>query len=462
MALAFYGLVVTQSMEAIRLENLSLLRRTQEEFSYDLKKTIFSFVEGNYRKPAKRKVLDQINLTIAPGEKVGIIGANGSGKSTLLKVICSILEPTSGTVRIRGTIAPLIELGAGFDQEISVVDNIVFYGVMLGFSEREMRRRIPDILAFAELEEFADVPVKALSSGMVARLGFATATDVQPDILILDEVLSVGDERFKNKCKKRIENFWNTRTTILLVSHDLEFLRRSCERVVWLEHGRIRRMGATIDTVDAYIESVRQLDEAKFAEALPSTGSTLDAGTLESEAAISALVEVATTPPPDLSLAIPVGEAVISVQHHGETVRLDRVFVTCDQEQPTASIPFHQPFYVCIEYTVLRAIGSLRLGFYLYNQADQVIAETATSNTLPETGLICAIGQHRLHLKIPGILLIPGQYCIGNVGLYEEGFGHHQSLSQKLLTFEITETEESCCLWFGQGIINPPGEWALG
>lgn len=462
MAIAIYGLVITQSMEAIRLENLSLLRRTQEEFSYDLKKTVFSVVKGKYRKPAKRKVLDQINLTISAGEKVGIIGANGSGKSTLLKVICSILEPTSGTVRIRGTIAPLIELGAGFDQEISVVDNIVFYGVMLGFSERDMRQRIPDILAFAELEEFADVPVKALSSGMVARLGFATATDVQPDILILDEVLSVGDERFKRKCKTRIENFWNTRTTILLVSHDLEFLRRSCQRVVWLEHGRIRQIGATLDTVDAYIESVRQLDEAKFAEAVPAIGSTMGARALEPDSTVSAFVEAAMPGVPDTGLALPAGEAVISAQHHSQTVRLDRVFVTCDQQQPTASIPFHQPFYVCIEYTVLQTIGSLRLGFYLYNQTDQVITETATSNTLPETGLICAIGQHRLSLKIPGILLIPGQYCIGHVGIYEEGFGHHQSLPEQLLTFEITATEESRCLWFGQGIVNPPGEWELG
>ena len=172
-------------MEVIRLDNVSLARRTQEEFSYDLKKTLLSILEGKYRKPVKRQVLNQINLVVSEGEKIGIVGANGSGKSTLLKVICNILKPTAGQVRVKGAIAPLIELGAGFDPEISILDNIILYGVMLGCSEREMRKRTPEILEFAELEDYATVPVKALSSGMVARLGFAIATDVQPDILIL-------------------------------------------------------------------------------------------------------------------------------------------------------------------------------------------------------------------------------------------------------------------------------------
>lgn len=212
-------------MEAIRLDNVSLIRRTQEEFSYDLKKTLLSFLEGKYRKPSRRCVLDNISLVIEAGEKVGIIGSNGSGKSTLLKVICNILEPTRGKVRVKGNIAPLIELGAGFDSDMSVVENIILYGVMLGFGEQEMRRRIPEILEFAELEDYISVPVKALSSGMVARLGFAIATDIQPDILILDEVLSVGDESFRNKSKQRIEKFWQDHATILLVSHDLNFCK---------------------------------------------------------------------------------------------------------------------------------------------------------------------------------------------------------------------------------------------
>lgn len=240
-------------MEVIRLDQVSLWRRTQEEFSYDLKKTVLSFLEGKYRKPAKKLVLDRIDLVVKPREKVGIIGANGAGKSTLLKVICGILQPTSGAVRVRGKIAPLIELGAGFDKELSVMDNIILYGVLLGFSRREMINRTPSILEFAQLKDYALVPVKALSSGMEARLGFAIATDVQPDILILDEVLSVGDESFKDKCKQRIEKFWNADATVLVVSHDLEFVKHSCQQAIWLDNGKVQLVGDADRVVESYL-----------------------------------------------------------------------------------------------------------------------------------------------------------------------------------------------------------------
>ena len=243
-------------VEAIRLENVSLWRRTQEEFSYDFKKTVLSFAEGKYRNPIKKLVLDHIDLTINLGEKMGIIGANGSGKSTLLKIICGILQPTYGVVRVKGEIAPLIELGAGFDESLSVKDNIIMYGVILGFSRREMKQRAPFILEFAELKDSADAPVKALSSGMVARLGFAIATEVQPDILILDEVLSVGDENFKKRCQQRMQNFWQAQVTVLLVSHDLELVKQSCERAVWLDKGCIKMSGKADDVVDAYLSSI--------------------------------------------------------------------------------------------------------------------------------------------------------------------------------------------------------------
>ncbi|MFO5471758.1 MAG: ABC transporter ATP-binding protein [Dolichospermum sp.] len=243
-------------MEVIRLDNVSLWRRTQEEFSYDLKKTLLSVVEGKYRQPAKKLVLDNIDLVVEKGEKIGIIGANGSGKSTLLKIISGILQPTTGTVRVRGQVAPLIELGAGFDPEISVIDNILLYGVLLGFSRAEMKARARSILEFAELEDYALVPVKGLSSGMVARLGFAIATDVQPDILILDEVLSVGDEGFKNKCKQRMDQFWDDHSTVLVVSHDLDFVKQSCQRGILLKKGKIIFIGDADEAVKYYFNQI--------------------------------------------------------------------------------------------------------------------------------------------------------------------------------------------------------------
>ncbi|MEO1069923.1 MAG: ATP-binding cassette domain-containing protein, partial [Cyanobacteria bacterium J06638_6] len=180
----------------------------------------------------------------------------GSGKSTLLKLICGVLEPTTGTVRVRGRVAPLIELGAGFDPDLSVIDNIILYGVLLGYSKPYMQSRVKDILDFAELGDYGLAPQKSLSSGMTARLGFAIATDVHPDILILDEVLSVGDERFKNKCKQRLETFWQANATVLVVSHDLEFIRDSCHQAIWLDRGRIRYSGSAAATVEEYLTAV--------------------------------------------------------------------------------------------------------------------------------------------------------------------------------------------------------------
>lgn len=242
-------------MEVIRLNNVSLWRRTQEEFSYDLKRTILSLATGKFRKPSRKEVLKDIDLVISEGEKIGIIGANGSGKSTLLKVISGILKPTTGEVAVHGSVAPLIELGAGFESELSVADNIVIYGVLLGFSRQAMKSRIQDILEFAELHEYERVPVKGLSSGMMARLAFAIATDTRPDILIVDEVLSVGDESFKQKSQQRMEQLLSENTTALLVSHDLELIEKNCIRVLWMDKGKIRFVGNSENAISLYLES---------------------------------------------------------------------------------------------------------------------------------------------------------------------------------------------------------------
>lgn len=251
-------------MEVITLDQVTLLRRTQEEFSYDLKSTIFSMLQGSYRKPSRRLVLDNVTLSVKPAEKIGVIGMNGAGKSTLLKVISGILKPTRGSAKVRGSISPLIELQAGFEPEISVAKNIVLYGVLLGFSQAEILARVPHILEFAELQDYAMAPVKSLSSGMAARLGFAIATEAEPDILILDEVLSVGDERFQQKCYQRIEKFWQGRVTMLFVSHSLDQVRQFCDRVVWLHQGRVELIGSPEEVTRAYLGAVKRGLERTF------------------------------------------------------------------------------------------------------------------------------------------------------------------------------------------------------
>jgi ABC-type polysaccharide/polyol phosphate transport system ATPase subunit len=240
----------------IEFKNISLWRRTQEEYSYDLKRTIFAVIKRRYRPPTRRRVLNDLSFTVRRGEKVGIIGPNGSGKSTTLKLIAGILKPTSGSIRVDGDVAPLIELGAGFDPDLSVVENIMYYGVLLGRSRAQVRAGVDGVLDFSGLFDHANEPLKALSSGMVARLGFALATETRPDILILDEVLSVGDEAFRRKSWERLQRFWDERSTILLVSHEAQAVKRMCDRALLLEEGQLIADGSASEVSDLYLERI--------------------------------------------------------------------------------------------------------------------------------------------------------------------------------------------------------------
>ena len=184
-----------------------------------------------------------ISFTIKKGESAALIGSNGSGKSTMLKIISGILVPTVGKVQVHGSIAPLIELGAGFDYQLTGRENIFLNGAVLGHSKRLMQEKYDEIVDFSGLADFIDVPVKNYSSGMVARLGFSVATMVKPDILIVDEILAVGDQAFQEKCHKRMEEMMNGGTTVVLVSHSESDIRRICQKAVWIEQGDLRSVG---------------------------------------------------------------------------------------------------------------------------------------------------------------------------------------------------------------------------
>lgn len=196
--------------------------------------------------------LQNITLEIKKGDVMGFVGLNGSGKSTLLKVISGILKPSTGSVHANGTIAPLIELGAGFDMELTARENIFLNGSVLGYSKQMMDEKFEDIVEFSEMEEFLDVPMKNYSSGMVARIGFAIATMVKPDILIVDEILAVGDFLFQEKCEARIQELMSGGTTVIIVSHSIEQIERLCNRVLWLEKGKMKMLGNTKDVCNAY------------------------------------------------------------------------------------------------------------------------------------------------------------------------------------------------------------------
>ncbi len=197
--------------------------------------------------------LKDIDFVVRRGEQYGIVGTNGSGKSTLLKIIAGVLEPTKGRVAIGGTIAPLIELGAGFDMELTARENIYLNGALLGYSKDFINERFEDIVDFAEVRDFIDMPMKNYSSGMVARVAFSVATATIPDILVVDEALSVGDFRFQEKCEARIRELVEQHnTTLLFVSHSIEQVERVCEKAVWIEKGTMRMIGDVKDVCEAY------------------------------------------------------------------------------------------------------------------------------------------------------------------------------------------------------------------
>ena len=195
-----------------------------------------------------------VSFRVKQGEAWGIIGTNGSGKSTLLKAISGILKPYKGTVKVNGTVAPLIELGAGFDSNLTARENIYLNGCVLGHTEKYMREHFDEIVEFAELQDFLDSPIKNYSSGMKARLGFAVATMVRPEILIVDEILSVGDYAFRKKCEQRMNEMLSGGTTLLYVSHSLDEVQKLCSHAIWLDKGNMRMIGDAKEVCEAYLE----------------------------------------------------------------------------------------------------------------------------------------------------------------------------------------------------------------
>ncbi len=232
------------------------------EMHFNMSKEKLESLKEYFLKLVTRKLMfedfiavNDVSFNIKKGDVFGIVGLNGSGKSTTLKLISGILTPTKGTVETQGTIAPLIELGAGFDFDLTARENIYLNGSVLGYSKKFMDEKFDDIVEFSEMRDFLDTPMKNYSSGMVARIGFAIATVTRPDILIVDEILAVGDFRFQEKCEQRISEMINDDTTVIIVSHSIEQIERLCKHCVWLEKGKIRMIGNAQEVCNAYKNS---------------------------------------------------------------------------------------------------------------------------------------------------------------------------------------------------------------
>jgi ABC-type polysaccharide/polyol phosphate transport system ATPase subunit len=238
-------------LNAIEVSDVSMIFNMTEDKLGSLKEYLLKLAKGQLRYK-EFKALMGISFAVEKGDVFGIVGLNGSGKSTLLKIIAGILKPTKGAVKVSGSVAPLIELGAGFDMELTARENIYLNGSVLGYNKKFIDGHFDDIMEFSEMREFINVPMKNYSSGMVARVAFAVATVIKPEVLIVDEVLGVGDFRFQQKCERRIGELMNGGTTVLFVSHSIDQVRQLCKHALWLEKGVMKAIGDVENICAAY------------------------------------------------------------------------------------------------------------------------------------------------------------------------------------------------------------------
>lgn len=237
----------------IEVKNVSMKFNLSKEKIDSLKEYFIKFMKNELHY-TEFQALKNISFTVKKGESLAILGANGSGKSTLLKIISGVYKPSSGESKVNGTIAPLLELGTGFDSDLTARENIFLNGVLLGHTRKFMESKMDEIIEFSELSAFIDVPIKNFSSGMIARLGFSIATLIKPELLIVDEILSVGDMAFKQKCEKKMSELLEGETTLVLVSHNIGDIKKICSRAIWIKDGMIEASGDVEDVCSKYTE----------------------------------------------------------------------------------------------------------------------------------------------------------------------------------------------------------------
>ncbi len=413
-------------MTAVRLAGVTKLYRRygRKHTVGTLKSALLSGMGRRALSPdAAVPALVDLSFEVAAGEMVGIVGPNGSGKSTLLKLLAGIVRPTRGSVEVRGRLAALLELGAGFHPEISGRENIEINGLLLGLSRREIAQRFSEIVRFAELEEFLDAPLKTYSSGMAVRLGFSIAAHSDPDVLLVDEVLAVGDEAFSHRCLEKFAEFERAGKTILVVSHDLALVSARCRRAIWLDHGRLQADGPAPETVALYRERVAQEEGARRMEA---AGSQISASGPEQ--------------PPERPKRIGSGKAVV------EEVRLlDSV------GRPAGRISSGEQAALQMRVRAAAPLSDFVFGFAISTVSGQTVFGSNTDIDGLRPGEFT--GEGRVTLEIPAFALGPGVYCLDAAAHARDGAPY--DYRRDVLRFEVTADRPVAGVW------NPERRWTF-
>jgi ABC-type polysaccharide/polyol phosphate transport system ATPase subunit len=397
------------------------------------------------------EALKGVTFDVAKGRTYGIIGRNGSGKSTMLKCVAGITRPTRGTVTVNGRISALIELGAGFHPEISGRENVFINGIMLGLSKKEITKRFDEIVRFAELEDFIDAPVKTYSSGMYMRLGFAVAIHVDPDVLLVDEVLAVGDEGFTHKCLDKFGEFRRRGKTILLVTHSLGLVERFCDEALWLEGGRVRATGDPRRVVGAYVTAVEDGEEALLARE--------DARARVEAAAAAAAGDAVHAPPDPVAVATtgdgaeptPTDMFLASAGRWGSReVEIAGVTLLGD-EGPGHLFHANETLVVRLDVKAAAPVTDFVFGFGLFN-ADGVCVY-GTNTDLEDLDPAEINGGGRVDFVIEPLGLIEGTYKI-DVAVHRRD-GYPYDYHRLLYTFRVKSRTKDV------GIYRPPHRWVF-
>ena len=379
----------------------------------DRLKEVLSPTHKSYHR--EHYALNNISLEIKKGESVGIVGKNGSGKSTLLKIITGVLNPTSGEINVQGKISALLELGAGFNPEYTGIENIYLNGTMMGYSKAEMDEKVDDIIAFADIGDFINQPVKTYSSGMFARLAFAVSINVEPEILIVDETLSVGDTRFQIKCMDKMKEMMEGGTTVLFVSHDINAIRRFCTRCIWINEGKMKEVGSVNMVSDHYIDFLKMLD----AENQVGVENDKTDGFIPKKGIVAEII--------DFNILNVKNEKVDEV-HYDETVKIQIVYDVYDEK---------------IKYPVM--------GVAIRGCDDKYI--NGLNTLLDKKAISWKYGRNIMELEyVDGILALGGRYYF-DVALYEQTATVPIQYISKVKEFNVKANYD------GEGVYIIPHRW---